>query len=434
MNIVDRRLNPGGKSVPNRERFLRRAKALVQRAVREGAGGRGITDLERRGEVSIPADGVREPRFQRSPQHGIRDQVLPGNKRFVEGDTIKREEGGRGLGGSAAPGDNGDSQDDFRVVLTREEFLDFFLEDLELPDLAKRSLATLETPGFRRAGFTTSGSPMSLAILPTMRNALARRIAMRRPNEDDLEHLEGEIARLYREGGGNNEIAALRDELARLRQRSKRIPYIDPVDLRYRRLVPVSRPVTQAVMFCLMDVSGSMTEDMKDLAKRFFMLLYVFLTRRYRHAEIVFIRHTHQAKEVDEETFFHSPETGGTVVSSALREMQRIVAARYPRDDWNIYAAQASDGDNNPNDNDPCSEILRHELLPLCQYFAYLEVASEDSRPVGFMSDKTTLWRAYDLLRRDGMLAMRRVSHRREIYPVFRELFRRDRADAESAP
>src|SRR3954447_11669224 len=146
MNIVDRRLNPGGKSVPNRERFLRRAKALVQRAVREGAGGRGITDLERRGGVSIPGDGVREPRFQRSPQHGIRDQVLPGNKRFVEGDTIKREEGGRGLGGSAAPGDNGDSQDDFRVVLTREEFLDFFLEDLELPDLAKRSLATLETP------------------------------------------------------------------------------------------------------------------------------------------------------------------------------------------------------------------------------------------------------------------------------------------------
>ncbi len=74
-------------------------------------------------------------------------------------------------------------------------------------------------------------------------------------------------------------------------------------------------------MFCLMDVSGSMTEHMKDLAKRFYALLYIFLKRRYRHVEIVFIRHTHEAKEVDEETFFHSPETGGTVVSTALDEM-----------------------------------------------------------------------------------------------------------------
>jgi uncharacterized sporulation protein YeaH/YhbH (DUF444 family) len=434
MNIVDRRLNPGGKSLPNRERFLRRAKALVQRAVREGSGERGITDLERSGEVSIPADGVREPRFRRSAQHGAHDHVLPGNKRFVEGDTIEREEGGGGRGGAGEPGGDGEGEDDFRFVLTREEFLDLFLEDLELPDLAKRHLATLETPGFRRAGFTTAGSPVNLAVLPTMRNALARRIAMRRPKGEELERLEGEIARLAEEGAGEAEIAALREELEGLRQRAKRVPYIDPVDLRYRRLEPVSRPVAQAVMFCLMDVSGSMTESMKDLAKRFFMLLYVFLTRRYQHVEIVFIRHTHQAKEVDEETFFRSPETGGTLVSSALREMQRIVAERYRVEHWNIYAAQASDGDNSPNDNDTCTEILRHGILPLCQYFAYLEVGSEDNRPVGFTGGQTSLWRTYEPLRAEGALAMRRVSHRREIYPVFRELFQRGGAEAEAAP
>ena len=83
-------------------------------------------------------------------------------------------------------------------------------------------------------------------------------------------------------------------------------------------------------MFCLMDVSGSMTEHMKDLAKRFYMLLYVFLKRRYRHVEIVFIRHTDRAEEVDEETFFHGPATGGTVVSTALEEMHEIVRTRYP--------------------------------------------------------------------------------------------------------
>ena len=116
--------------------------------------------------------------------------------------------------------------------------------------------------------------------------------------------------------------------------------------MRYRRFEPQPKPVAQAVMFCLMDVSGSMTEHMKDLAKRFFALLYLFLKRRYKHVDIVFIRHTHEAREVDEETFFYSPETGGTVVSTALEEMARIVDDRYPPDDWNIYAAQASDGDN----------------------------------------------------------------------------------------
>ncbi len=434
MNIVDRRLNPGGKSLTNRERFLRRAKALVQRAVRESAGERSIGDLERSGEITIPADGVREPRFRRSGQSGVQDHVLPGNKRFVEGDTIERDQEGGGGGGGTAGGD-GDEQDEFRFVLTREEFLDLFLEDLELPDLAKRRLATLQTQGFGRAGYSTTGSPMNLAVLRTMRNALSRRIAMRRPKSEEMVELEAEIVRLERDGAPDERLTAMRGELAALRQRSGRVPFIDPLDLRYRRLVPVSRPIAQAVMFCLMDVSGSMNEHMKDLAKRFYMLLYVFLTRRYEHVEIVFIRHTHQAREVDEETFFHSPETGGTVVSSALREMQRIVAERYPVDDWNIYAAQASDGDNDTSDNATCAALLADVILPVCQYFAYLEVGAEETRiPAGFSGGRTTLWRAYEPFRDQGQLAMRRVTHRREIYPVFRELFQRDSADAEAKP
>ncbi len=237
---------------------------------------------------------------------------------------------------------------------------------------------------------------MNLAVLRTMRNALSRRIAMRRPKTDDMAELEEEIARLERDGAADERLTVLRGELAALRQRSQRVPFIDPLDLRYRRLVPVSRPIAQAVMFCLMDVSGSMNEHMKDLAKRFYMLLYVFLTRRYEHVEIVFIRHTHQAREVDEETFFHSPETGGTVVSSALREMQRIVAERYPVEDWNIYAAQASDGDNDTSDNATCAALLTDAILPVCQYFAYLEVGAEETRiPAAFSGGRTTLWRAY---------------------------------------
>jgi uncharacterized sporulation protein YeaH/YhbH (DUF444 family) len=428
MYIIDRRLNPGGKSLANRQRFIRRAKAQIQRAVRHSAGDRAIGDLERGGEISIPADGVREPSFRRSGEGSLNNHVLPGNKRFIEGDTIPKPPGGGG--GGTGGGEDGGGADDFRFVLTREEFLSLFLDDLELPDLAKRRLATVEMQGMRRAGYSVTGSPVNLALPRSMRNALSRRIAMRRPKAEEILRLQEEIALLEREGE-SEQLAALRLELERMQLRARRFPYIDPIDLRYRRFEPVSRPAAQAVMFCLMDVSGSMTEHMKDLAKRFYMLLYIFLTRRYKHVEIVFIRHTHEAKEVDEETFFHGPETGGTVVSSALREMQRIVAERYSPDRWNIYAAQASDGDNSPNDGNTSATLLRDVILPVCQYYAYLEVGSDNDRMhAGFINHKTALWQTYEALREEGAeLAMRKVNHRREIYPVFRELFRRRDAD-----
>ncbi|HJQ60513.1 MAG TPA: YeaH/YhbH family protein, partial [Vineibacter sp.] len=307
MQILDRRLNPGGKSLENRQRFLRRAKALVQKAVRDSSQGRNISDILEGGEISIPTDGLHEPRLRHGPD-GTHDSVLPGNKTFAEGDYIPRPDGEGGGRGAGAGQGGGDAEDAFRFMLTREEFLDLFLDDLELPDLAKRRLAEIEREGVRRAGYTRLGSPVNLAVTRTVRLAMARRIALRRPGPREIEALEAEIAASDDEATR----AALRLEVEALTARSKRIPYIDPIDIRYRRFEPVPKPVAQAVMFCLMDVSGSMSEHMKDLAKRFYMLLYIFLTRRYRHVEIVFIRHTDRAEEVDEETFFRSPATGGT--------------------------------------------------------------------------------------------------------------------------
>jgi uncharacterized sporulation protein YeaH/YhbH (DUF444 family) len=192
--------------------------------------------------------------------------------------------------------------------------------------------------------------------------------------------------------------------------------------LRYRRFTLVPKPSARAVMFCLMDVSGSMTEQMKDLAKRFFLLLHVFLERRYKHVDLVFIRHTEVAEEVDEQTFFTDPRTGGTVVSTALAEFCRIQRARYPHDSWNIYAAQASDGDNSGSDTHKAVGILEADILPVVQYFAYIEVASA----AAMIRGETDLWRGYDpLSRRAPTLAMRRVAERRDIFPVFRELFGR---------
>src|ERR1700737_1237755 len=423
MHIIDRRLNPGSKSLENRQRFLRRAKALVQGAVKKSSQDRDLKEVLEGGEVSIPLDGMNEPRFRR--EGGARDMVLPGNKKFIEGDILPRS--GEGRGRASAPGE-GDSEDAFRFVLSRDEFVDLFLDDLELPDLAKRKLAEAESEGLRRAGYATSGSPANISVSRTVRLALARRVALRRPRPETIAELEAELAECDDEERRSELLA----EIEALQAKARRIPFIDPIDIRFRRFETTPKQVAQAVMFCLMDVSGSMSEHMKDLAKRFYMLLYVFLTRRYRHVEIVFIRHTDRAEEVDEETFFRSPASGGTLVSSALEAMHQIVRARYRPADWNIYAAQASDGDNSTSDGEVTGRLLNDALLPVTQYFAYLEVGESSGSDT--MPD-SSLWTLYQRLRQSGaVLSMRKVSNRSEIFPVFHELFQRRGSQERATP
>ena len=423
MYIVDRRLNPGSKSLENRQRFLRRAKELVRGAVRKSSEGRDIKDVLEGGEVSIPLDGMNEPRFRR--EGGTRDMVLPGNKKFVEGDILPRS--GEGRGKSSEPG-AGDGEDAFRFALSRDEFVDLFLDDLELPDLAKRKFAEAESEGLRRAGYTNSGSPANISVSRTVRLALARRVALRRPRLETIAQLEAELVTC--DEARQIELAA---EIEALKAKARRIPFIDPIDIRYRRFETMPKPVAQAVMFCLMDVSGSMSEHMKDLAKRFYMLLYVFLTRRYRHVEIVFIRHTDRAEEVDEETFFRGPASGGTMVSSALEVMHEIVRSRFRPSDWNIYAAQASDGDNSLADGVVVSRLLTETILPVSQFFAYLEVAEAGGST--FEMPDSSLWTLYQRLHAEGApLSMRKVSDRSEIFPVFHDLFKRRRKQEKAAP
>jgi uncharacterized sporulation protein YeaH/YhbH (DUF444 family) len=426
MYVIDRRLNPSGKSLPNRQRFLRRAGKILREAVRNLSSSRPIREIGDAGVVIIPARGIEEPSFHTGGD-GAHSRVLPGNKEFLEGDRIARQSGsgsGRGKGSGSNAGGGGGGEDEFKVALSAEEFLNLFLEDLELPDLERRKLSLTDSTGLRRAGYQRGGSPANLALTRTMRNALSRRMALKRPKPEEIERAR-QAATDAELGDDEEQSEALRAELEALELRTRSIPYIDPIDIRYRRFEPSPRPIAQAVMFCVMDVSGSMTEHMKDIAKRFFMLLYVFLERRYKQVEIVFIRHTDEAREVDEKTFFESRETGGTRVSSALKETLRIIEERYPVADWNIYIAQASDGDNESGDSEKSLALMREGLLPLSQYFAYLEVDEPHSD-----SPMSTLWKTYAHL--DPGPTMRRVTSRQEIYPVFRELFKR-RADAEAS-
>ena len=412
--LIDRRLNGKNKSVVNRQRFIRRYKGQIRRAAADAIAGRSITDVAGGEKVRIPARDIKEPTFRHGPG-GIRHHIHPGNKEFITGDHIARPDGGNGAGGGVGAGGYGEGEDEFAFELTREEFLECFFEDLELPDLVKTQLRQLVEFHPVRSGFSRDGIPANINIERSLRGSLARRSALKGAYRTRLREFETELQNLCDRGLGDSARARqLRDEIEKTKSHINSIPFIDDFDLRYHNRVLRAQQTTHAVMFCLMDVSGSMDEERKDIAKRFFVLLYLFLLRTYERIEVVFIRHHTSAKEVDEEEFFHARETGGTIVSSALQLMHEIILDRYPSGDWNVYAAQASDGENWGDDSARCREMLLEHILPRLQYFAYVEIRAAAHQG---------LWAEYEqVAEHHPEFAMQSIESRSDIYPVFRRL------------
>ena len=416
--VVDRRLNAKNKSAVNRQRFLRRYRQHIKKAVAEAVTKRSITDIDKGEQISIPSKDISEPRFHHN-RGGKVTNVLPGNKEFVQGDHIPRPPSGSGGGGGSQASDSGEGMDDFVFQITQEEFLDFMFEDLELPNMVKRQLAGSEAFRMRRAGISNEGSPGRINVVRSLRAANARRLALTGGKRRHCKEIEAEIAELERADPllrDNHKLEALRERLAKLHARIKRVPWLDDFDLKYNLHVKQPIPRSKAVMFCLMDVSGSMNQATKEMAKRFFILLYLFLQRSYEYTEVVFIRHHTSAKEVDEQEFFYSRETGGTIVSSALKMMKEILDARYPLSDWNIYGAQASDGDNWNDDSTTCYKILMNDIMPKMQYYSYIEITPRNHQ---------ALWEEYETVHTEypDTFAMQQIVDVGDIYPVFRKLF-----------
>ncbi|WP_462401744.1 YeaH/YhbH family protein [Pseudomonas sp. Marseille-QA0332] len=417
--VIDRRLNGKNKSTVNRQRFLRRYREHIKKAVEEAVSRRSITDMEHGEQISIPGRDIDEPVLHHG-RGGKQTIVHPGNKEFVSGERIPRPQGGGGGGsGRGKAGNAGEGMDDFVFQITQEEFLEFMFEDLELPNLVKRHLTGTDTFKTVRAGISSEGNPSRINIVRTLRSAHARRIALTGSSRALLREAQAELARLKVEEPDNfTDIQQVETEIARLSVRINRLPFLDTFDLKYNLLVKQPNPSSKAVMFCLMDVSGSMTQATKDIAKRFFILLYLFLKRNYERIEVVFIRHHTSAREVDEEEFFYSRETGGTIVSSALKLMQEIMSERYSANEWNIYAAQASDGDNWNDDSPVCREILSKQIMPHVQYYTYVEITPREHQ---------ALWYEYERIGEAfaDSFAQQQLVSAGDIYPVFRELFQR---------
>ena len=418
--VIDRRLNERHKSAVNRQRFLRRYREHIKKAVSDAVSRRSITDLDRGENIGIPGKSITEPYFSHGAG-GKKTIVHTGNKQYCSGDRIPRPKKGSGKSGGKASDGTDEAMDEFVFQITQEEFLDFMFEDMELPNLVKKQLQDSESFRYVPAGIVNDGVPAKINIIRSLRAAHSRRIALGGSKKRRLKKLQEKLQDLKSKDEilqQKKKISALELEIVQLKARIKKIPFIDTYDLKYNHRVKQITPSSKAVMFCLMDVSGSMTQETKEIAKRFFILLYLFLKRNYQRTEVVFIRHHTSAKEVDEEEFFYSRETGGTIVSSALKLMYEIMESRYPAVDWNIYGAQASDGDNWNDDSDKCKSFLIDKIMPKTQYFSYLEITSRDHQ---------ALWHEYKCVEDQypDSFALQQIQSEAEIFPVFRELFRR---------
>ncbi len=415
-HFIDRRLNSKGKSTVNRQRFLRRYKQQIKKAVSDAVGKRSVTDIDSGEQVSIPTRDISEPVFH-TGRGGKRSVVHPGNDQFRKGDKIERPPSGDGDGaGNGDASDSGEGQDEFNFQISKDEYLDLLFEDLALPNLKKNQLDKLVEYKTYRSGYKMDGVPSNLDIVRSLKGSMARRIALTGDKRRQLRELEEQLEALKADKHDNQlEILRIEEAIAELKARIAKVPFIDTFDLRFRNFEKRPLPTSKAVMFCLMDVSGSMDQATKDIAKRFYILLYLFLTRSYKNVDVIYIRHHTQAKEVDEQEFFYSQETGGTIVSSALKLMREIVLERYPSNEWNIYAAQASDGDNWADDSPQCGHLLHKDLLPLVRYYAYIEITQRQHQ---------SLWREYQRLTEiHPHFAIKHIRTVEDIYPVFRELF-----------
>ena len=422
--IVDRRLNSKNKSTVNRQRFLKRYRKQIRKAVSDAVNERKLEDMDYGDNISIPKKDLSEPVFSHG-KGGNQSIVHPGNKEFVVGDRFKRPEGGQGGPGEGEASDSGEGEDEFVFQISQAEFLEFMFEDLALPNMVKLQLSTDDSFSYKRAGISEVGSPNQVNVVRSLRSAQARRIALGGKKRRKRRQLREELAEFlevtpkpYDEKQKKKKLL-IEEEIALLGARLDALPYIDEFDLKFNLRVKIPQPSPKAVMFCVLDVSGSMTQEIKDTAKRFFYLLYIFLQRTYTKIEVVFIRHHTKAEEVSEEDFFYSRETGGTVVSSALDLMNEVIKERYPADQWNIYGAQASDGDNWQNDTAKCSELMTQQILPAVQYFTYIEIGEQDPQE---------LWRLYTELKGNfsDRFALSKVRNNSEIFPVFRELFKKE--------
>ncbi|MCI5060132.1 MAG: YeaH/YhbH family protein [Alphaproteobacteria bacterium] len=470
--VIDRTQEGNERFTSSRQRFLEKNKKKIKKAIDKQIANSGIKDIGSGDiDISLPEDSIYEPTFHHG-RGGKKEDVRPGNKTFKQNDRFQRPPGGGGQGqpGPGDPSNDGEGEDEFIFTLTEEEFLQYLYSDLALPNMDKKKGQSSKITEFQREGFAKQGRDSQIDFQRSKQHQIARMGGMNKnynkkiiqalreqwnilvpykdsdiaKEQDDLEgslkglklnprlkkldEIVGSLKAEFADAASPEDVEKVQEldeKIAALQGRADNIPKWNEMDLRYRYYEEKPVPISQAVMFCMMDVSGSMDEHRKANAKLFYMLLYRFLKQNYEEVDIVFIRHTEVAEEVDEETFFYDRQSGGTVVSTAIEKMKEIMLERYPLNEWNIYGAQASDGENwGREDSNYCVSLIE-ELLQDIQAYFYTEVKSPTSQHHMGVHSRQVLWEAYEPLveKYKGQFFMGEIDQKSDIWPVFREFF-----------
>lgn len=367
----------------------KRHRQLVEDAIKRNMGGiiadESIIGQGQDKKFKIPIKGIKEYQFI----YGNNDRGAgSGNGSEKRGQVVGRQGDGQQQGpGTGREAGSEPGEDIFETEITLEELVQYLFEDLKLPDMDRKKFAVIESERkCKLSGYQKKGIPPRLAKKRSVMEKLKRTQAALRGGEDNG-------------------------------RREERVPFIED-DLRYRRVKEDIRRHSNAVVICIMDTSGSMDQTRKYLARSFYFLLYQFVRYKYEHVEVVFVAHSTEAKEVDEQHFFHKGESGGTFISSGYAKALEIIEQRYNPSVWNIYAFHCSDGDNWNEDNAKAIALAR-ELCAVCNLFGYGEVAvspgwntirqefeeqiKADNFVIATMASKDDVWPAFKrILEKEG--------------------------------
>lgn len=437
--FVDRRKTSRGKSINNRQKLLDRVKESIRNTKPEDIDAGGVKAAGTKGTgkalvnpVKIARDALHEPTYHYDPRSGEREIVLIGNDIWERDDEFPVDGGdeeGRGNGSGNGPGE--DAEDDFIINISRDEFFDVFFEDCELPDLLETQEKDLPEAVWKPAGFQKEGNAAQLSVIRSYRNSIGRRRALTADSRQELEELETELKELDEKLAGNplNGAAANRHRevvarIEELRSKIAIVPYFEKLDLRYRKSERVQVKTADAVFIMVMDISGSMDEDKKRTARKFFTLQYGFIKRRYPNTDLVFIAHTDTAEEMSEEDFFTTRKSGGTVVSPAFALVHSIVKTRYDAQQTNIYLSYAGDGDNWETDNPGViAELEEKGLLAKLRHAVYVQVGKSIASSFLY-SNGSSLWNVMQSISKSNpkMHAVK-IADDNEVFSAFRKIY-----------
>ncbi len=380
MIFVDRRKTAKNKSAPNRQALLRRIKNAIRNASPNQIGA-SVTNVQNNSAspVSVARDVLHEPTFHYAHGTGIHQVVVVGNDQFERGDKLPTSSGGKGSGKGENAGNSGGGEDDFLVEVSTDEFLSIFFEDCELPNMEETSEKVIPETQPRHAGFTRDGNPASLRVVRSYKQALPRRRILTKDDLETLAALREELDDLEQNNGDLERIAELKSQISHIQNKIAAVPFFEKMDLRYAKTERQMVKTADAVFVMIMDISGSMDETKKKIARKFFALQYAFIKKKYPNTDLVFIAHTEEAFEMEEKEFFSTRISGGTIVSTSYEMALDIINKRYDSSITNIYISQASDGDNYYSDNQKVQDMLLAPtgLLSKIRFMSYANLGMQ---------------------------------------------------------